>query len=328
MRHKDVDRISDPGSVRRFVTQHRAEGWPAIRGVLHAAGFGDMSPLDQIDQRVIDACLGPKSVGAESLVSAFAGQPPDFLVLYSSLGSVLSSPFTATYGGANAILDTRAAALRAGGVPATTISWGPWNRVGMAADQRQQAAITQGMGLLDEDAAAAALWQAINQPAAHVVVADIDWQQWGRHYREASGSRILDRLVADAASGPAEILPDRAEILATPAGERLDMVADRLSRALAELIGATHDRVADDTPLFGIGVDSLMAIELKNRMERLTGVTVPMATFLGGATIREIAHSLVVGCESAIGDGPDAISRRDEDADALGAALADLGVEL
>ena len=114
-----------------FLDEFRAEGWPPIRGVVHAAGVLHDGLLTQLDAAALDSVLRPKVIGGWLLHRLLEDAPLDFFVLFSSAGSLLGQPGQGNYAAANAFLDALAHHRRAQGQPALTINWGAWSRLGL-----------------------------------------------------------------------------------------------------------------------------------------------------------------------------------------------------
>ncbi len=125
--------VSDAGALRRVVDETRAT-FGALHGVFHAAGALDDAPLQAKTLDAARAVLDPKVMGAAALHEVLAGQPLDFVVLYSSVSSMLGLRGQVDYTAANAALDAWAAAWSAeSDTPVRAVGWGPWREVGLAA---------------------------------------------------------------------------------------------------------------------------------------------------------------------------------------------------
>ncbi|WP_052509248.1 type I polyketide synthase [Kitasatospora griseola] len=296
--------IADEAAVQAFLTQEEREGRPPIRGVLHAAGIGAMVPLAELDAAELDRQLRPKALGAWVLHQAFAERELDFFVLCSSTSAVLSSPYVAAYAAANAFLGALAELRRAEGRPALTIDWGIWENTGMAARKAEETpGVSRGMGTLRPAQALRVLHRLLGRDAARLAVVPVDWDEWGRGYRALSGSHLLTELVGAGAgdgstgSRPARrggpVLPGREELAALPAAERSGALAAQLLTAVAAVLGASPDALEPQAPLISLGLDSLMAVELRNAIDQALGVNVPISDFLKGATVRALAERLV-----------------------------------
>jgi len=124
--------VADEGELSGFLDEFRAEGWPPIRGVVHAAGVLQDGLVVQLDAAALTTVFRPKVTGGWLLHRLLQDDPLDFFVLFSSAGSVLGQPGQGNYAAANAFLDALAHHRRAQGQPALSINWGAWAGKGFA----------------------------------------------------------------------------------------------------------------------------------------------------------------------------------------------------
>ncbi len=312
--------VSDEAAARAFLERHERECRPAILGVVHAAGAGDVAPLTDLEPDDLEWCLRPKAMGAWVLDRLFADRPLDFFVLFSSTSSILSSPFVAAYAAANAFLDALALQRRNAGRPGLSINWGIWERTGMAARGAQATpGHSRGMGVLRPDQALRVLHRLLGHDLpghdeAQVAVVPVDWSEWGHRYQAVSLSALLSELLdapagapaAAATAAPGRRLPARADLLALPAQQRADALATRLLLATAVTLRSEPSAVGLDRPLIELGLDSLMAVELRNELEGRLGVSLPISVFLRGATVQALAERIVDALpdDAPTGDAP------------------------
>jgi acyl transferase domain-containing protein/acyl carrier protein len=332
--HLESADVADEAAMRAFLTRYDREGWPAIRGVVHAAGTGEVAPLLELDRADLERPLLPKAVGAWVLHRLFADRELDFFVLFSSTSALLSSPFVAGYAAANAFLDTLADRRRAAGLPGLSINWGIWDGVGLAARGAEATpGLSKGMGVLRPGQALRVFHRLLHHDEAQVAVVPVDWAEWGRRYAQVSGSALLAPLLRGdgparpARRGPrASLLSTRAQLLALPPDQRADTLTGQLVRSVAATLGAGPATVGLDQPLFDLGLDSLMAVELKNEIERQLGVSLSIAVFLEGATLRTLTDQIVSRLPAGGEDGAaDAgIGRVERFADVASELLAEL----
>ncbi|MBH5334674.1 type I polyketide synthase [Streptomyces pactum] len=319
--------VADEGRVRAFLERFDREARPPVRGVVHAAGVGEVVPVLELGPAELERSLRAKAGGAVVLDRVFEGRELDFFVLFSSVSSLLSSPFVAGYAAANAFLDALAHARRERGRPAVSVNWGIWRELGMAERGAEATpGLSAGMGTLDPRQALRMFHRLLGHAGPQAAVVPVDWDEWGRRYQEVSGSPLLTRLLAEAApaggaqpartaAGRTGTLPGREELLALPEPERAEVLAERLRVGLAATLRAEPETVGLDQSLYELGLDSLMAVEARNEIEGRTGVFLPISVFLGGASVRDLAREIVAGLG---GDGapagPDAAAPAEAEA--------------
>jgi acyl carrier protein len=190
---------------------------------------------------------------------------------------------------------------------------------------------SHGMATLQQNQALRVFHRLLRHDEAQVAVLPIDWSQWGRRYQEASGSALLNDHLDGPAAAPAvpsaarsSLLPSREELLALPEGERPGALAERLMLAAAATLRAEPSSVGLDRPLVEAGLDSLMAVELRNELEGRIGVSLPISVFLKGASVQALAAELVERLPADDGPAEDAIQRVERFEDVAADLLAQL----
>jgi acyl transferase domain-containing protein len=124
--------VADAKAVAAVFAQVK-QTLPPVKGVIHAAGFlNDMMIKDLTREKLVPV-LGPKVQGTLNLHEASEGLALDFFVCYSSIAALLGTPAQGNYSAANAFMDSFATYRRGQGLAATSVQWGPWGEIGMAA---------------------------------------------------------------------------------------------------------------------------------------------------------------------------------------------------
>jgi acyl transferase domain-containing protein/acyl carrier protein/GDP-D-mannose dehydratase len=270
--------VTDRAQLARLVADVRPDA------VLHAAGTPQYDR--QISAMTDDELLAvtqAKVQGAENLDALLTDHDLDAFVLFSSAAGVWGSGGQGGYAAANAYLDGLAHARRARGLKATAISWGAWAGDGMAsADDLSEQLRRRGIVEMDPTAAVTALMQAVGSDETHVVVADVDWPRFAAGYTAFRPSPLLtDLLPSTAPAGPAEeeapvasALADRVAGLSE--AERTRVVADLVRAEAASLLGYPDlSSVGPKKAFKDLGIDSLTAVELRNRLMAVTGLRLP-----------------------------------------------------
>jgi acyl transferase domain-containing protein/thioesterase domain-containing protein/acyl carrier protein len=290
--------VADAESLQTALKQLPAGGSP-LRGVVHAAGVLADGILSEMTLEQLDRAMRPKVQGAWNLHVATQDMSLDFFVLFSSVASVLGSPGQANYAAGNAYLDALAHARRAQGLPANAINWGPWGGAGMAIEAgRADGVQSRGMRLLDPQEAVTLLGKIVRSRKPQVVVVDAAWDDLLRLY----GSRrpaLLDEIAAESQLADGQKTAGRVdhsfrnELLAAGDATRLSLVCDFIRTELARIIGVEPANLEVDQPLSTFGLDSLLALELKNNLESRLDFTLPMAKLMEGPSIASLAEETV-----------------------------------
>jgi acyl transferase domain-containing protein/acyl-CoA synthetase (AMP-forming)/AMP-acid ligase II/acyl carrier protein/SAM-dependent methyltransferase len=246
---------------------------PPLRGVIHAAGALDDSALDRLDWGRFEAVLAPKIQGAWNLHRLTRRDPLDIFVLFSSAASLLGSPGQANYAAANAFLDGLAHHRLALGLPALSINWGPWSDVGMAS-RRATSSLhwsRTGLELISPARGREALARALDLGLPQVAIIASN-PSWPASFTTTGRSPVLDELVGRPRGHGDEKGTEspsvRAKLLKqVPPERRREALAEYLQEAIASILRlAPNERPDRTTGFFEIGMDSLMAVELRNRL--------------------------------------------------------------
>jgi hypothetical protein len=283
------------------LTQELRRGGAPLRGVIHSAGaLADASVLQQDGARFAHT-FHAKVSGALALEAATRADALDFFVLFSSAAAVLGSPGQANHSAANAFLDAFAHARRLRGLPALSINWGAWSDTGAAvqggAAQRMAA---QGLAPVTPAQGLQALARALATQKPQVVVLPA---AWGHYAAQRSGAgappRWLSELLpSDGTTGatphpsqagappttgrPAAQTADTitAQLAAAPVARRRTLLAAFVRERALRALGLPAGRTVDPgTPLGELGLDSLLAVELRNTLAHALARPLP-ATLL------------------------------------------------
>lgn len=283
--------VADRASVDALLA--RLSDGPPLRGVFHAAGVLADEPVSKLTRHGLHTVLSPKAKGAFVLHEALRGRELDHFVLYSSVTSQAGTIGQISYAAANAALDALARYRAARGLPALSVNWGSLEG-GMAATSEQLATFLalNGIRPLGLDAACAYLDAAIGLAPVQAAIADVDWAVWGSLYpTSASTPRFAEQVkaakVADEASGSV-----RAELAAMSTDERADAVTQLLTEQLAAVLGIPAEMVDRDAPLTELGLDSLMAAELRTRVNVALDIQISAMELNRGGGVASLAARL------------------------------------
>jgi len=272
------------------------DGLPPLRGVVHAAGVQAPGLLADLGEAELQAALAAKATGAELLDRATRGLDLDHFVLVSSIASVLGAAGQGGYAAANAFLDALARRRRAEGLPALSVAWGRWAEAGMAGELDEAARQrVEALGILamDDEAALQALDLALAGGLVDPVVAAVDWHRHAARHPSGRTPPLLASLAGTAAPEPAaDGLLERLREPGLANGERASVLRDWMAGEARRILGADAAGVDPDRPLVQLGLDSLMAVELRNRLNAGLGQAPSIALLLGGASLTEVAERL------------------------------------
>ncbi|MCP4655644.1 MAG: type I polyketide synthase, partial [bacterium] len=287
---------------------------PPLRGVVHCAGVLDDGTLTQMDRARFMTVMRPKIDGAWNLHTLTADDPLDFFVLFSSAASLLGSPGQGNYSAANAFLDALAHHRRSQGRPALSVNWGPWSEVGLAArPDRGGRLASRGIDSLTPEEGIAAFARVLELAVAGVAVMPFEAERWARFYPRARKQPCFAGLMDEPAAGEGEeqdLSP--AGLLSLDPEERARRLVAYLSQQVSKVVGLTGGELATQESINRFGVDSLMAVELKNRIEADLGLVFPVVDLLKGTTIAQLVARILERLpESAAAEAAEAESSED-----------------
>ena len=283
-------------------SEDMARLWPEIaagdrplRGVLHAAGALQATSLVDLDHVTLANVTRAKTVGGLMLDELTRDLAIDFFVLFSSIASVWGTRSLGAYAAGNRFLDGLAALRRDRGLPGTSISWGPWGGGGMSAHGHERELERLGVGAMAPEQALAALESCLDEDSAHTVVAHIDWGTF-LPLMETVGQGLWLATAAPRGGGhaPATGADDLMKEWAALSGRRRETaIVTELQSMVGVIMGSPPGAGPDpDRGFFDMGFDSMMAVELRNRLERGTGRSLPATLAFDHPTIRRLAAHL------------------------------------
>jgi acyl transferase domain-containing protein/acyl carrier protein len=250
-----------------------------LRGVVHAAGVLDDGTIGSLDAERVGRVLAPKVDGAVFLHELTVGLGLDAFVLFSSVAGTLGSAGQGNYAAANAFLDGLAQQRRMLGLPALSLAWGAWEDAGMAGGLEGAARARMSRGgvrALASQQALALFDMASASDRGVLVAVELD----GRALRAQSQAGTLPALLsAIVPASPRRLFAggsgSLAQLLASASGpERRRLVLELVRGETATVLGHDSAREIESRRSFKeLGFDSLAAVELRNRLDALTGLS-------------------------------------------------------
>ncbi|MEO1209607.1 MAG: SDR family NAD(P)-dependent oxidoreductase [Cyanobacteria bacterium J06638_20] len=272
--------------------------YPSLRGIFHAAGTLEDGALIHQTPEQCDRVLSPKVQGAWNLhqltQNAQAPIDLDCFVLFSSAASLLGSAGQVNYAAANAYLDAIAHHRHSLGLPALSINWGAWDETGMAIDPTVRQNLTdRGITFLPPDAALERLDTLLVSSTPQVGVMAMDWEKWVRSGGSPSLVQDLLTQVRSITSSPAPTVRFLIETLEqNPVEQRPQILATYVKTQVARVLGTATDTLDLDQGLTELGLDSLTAVELRNRLQTDVGQPLPITLLFDYPTPADLTRYL------------------------------------
>ena len=280
-----------------------AQGMPRLGGVVHCAGLLDDGVLRKQTPERLAGVMGPKADGAWLIHQALLAHDyrPDFFVLFSSMSSVFGVAGQGNYVAANAFLDSLARHRRQLGWPCVSVNWGAWKEVGMAARGNTLVrAAADGLGAIGPGDGMLVLGLLLRDAASQVAVSPIDWRRLASRFDGTGVPPLLQDLVVDerarsaAQPGKAIAKRERIDLSRLEPAQRLARLAGLVRQELATVLalGSAAGTIEDDASFTSLGLDSLTAVELRNRLQQVLGRPVPATAAFEWPSVTAFASGL------------------------------------
>ncbi|MBV9445024.1 MAG: SDR family NAD(P)-dependent oxidoreductase, partial [Streptosporangiaceae bacterium] len=262
---------------------------PRLSAVIHTAGKGQATALNDTSVTEFAEVWAAKAAGVAHLDELTAELDLEAFVLFSSISATWGAGLQPAYAAANMFLDAIAERRHGRGLAAMSVAFGPWGGGGMRGEDGEQLA-RRGLRLLYPDLVINALGQAIDAGEHLVTVADVDWAKFAPAFTVRRPSPLISDLpevtralavaeaAAEAAADTGRALTQQLAGLAEAEQVRVLTGVVR-SEAAAVLGHPSADAVEEGRAFSEMGFDSLTAVELRNRLNAVSGLRLP-ATLL------------------------------------------------
>ena len=290
---------------------------PPVRGIIHSAGTLADGVLLKQDWDRFKRVMAPKIDGAWNLHVLTAHLSLDFFVLFSSTAGLLGSPGQGNHAAANAFLDALAHYRRSQGLPALSIDWGIWSGVGSAAERKaDERFVLQGVSPIRPEQGLNALEKAMRTRQPQVAVIPIDWRRFLPLYAGGVTPPWLSRMKPVEApliprtygsTGKQPVPRLLEDLSAASAGKRRELLQTFITTQTVGLMGADQGTMLDPRkPLSEQGLDSLMAVELRNLLKSSLGLkrALPVTLVFDYPTVEELTVFIDTLLETGKDAGP------------------------
>ncbi|MEL6930449.1 MAG: type I polyketide synthase, partial [Cyanobacteria bacterium J06600_6] len=287
--------ITNYDALKQILTSRNLISPPAspassapIRGVIHAAGILDDSAIQNITWQQMENVLQPKVTGAWNLHNLTKNNNLDFFILFSSAVSLLGSPGQANHVAANTFLDNLAHYRHSLGLPAMSINWGTWSNIGAAAQKQADTRMSQlGVNAIAPEQGIAILEQlflaymrlkplsaspAPSASTAQIGVVNIDWTKF---LQQGQFSSFFNEFKQSSPQKQVAQINLQDELNKATSTERRSLLLDALRAELARVLGFRASELDSKIGFFDLGMDSLTAIEFKNRLQDSIDFSLP-----------------------------------------------------
>ena len=285
--------------------------FPPIKGIFHAAGVLRDQLMNQMSNEDFAFPLPAKTLGTLNLHQWTQAHPVDFMVLYSSVSAVLGTAGQANYGAANSFMDGFAAYRNTLNQRTLSVNWGAFDGSGMAAELGEMMR-SQGVHLLPTEKSLSLMGEFLKHEIERVTVFRADWDRFGGVLSNLMSGELKFHLIDQLASIEGDTTANnehvaiREELGTLNATDMRVRLQTFFSQQLSDIMGIDPEEIEQDVSLTTLGMDSLMAMELGNKMQTALGIEMPMSIYLQGPTINRLADFVVESQADTAQDGTDA----------------------
>lgn len=283
--------VSDATQVEQLFDELALVG-ASVRGIVHAAGVLDDATIPNQTWATFERVMRPKVLGAWNLHLASRRCPLDFFVMFSSAAALFGSPGQANYAAANMFLDELARLRRRSGLPGLSIGWGAWRDTGLAAERGEQERALRKRAGLDDLTSADGLMAfevLLQSQTSYAAAIPVDWEVVARSLAGTAPPPLFSDWIT-AVPDPGEAEPLAGMLRTMPSADRLAACSKHIGAKAKAILGwASSDDLAANRTLLQLGMDSLMAMRLRNELMRDFGIQLPTAVVFERPTVAGLA---------------------------------------
>jgi NAD(P)-dependent dehydrogenase (short-subunit alcohol dehydrogenase family)/acyl carrier protein len=294
IRQADVSRRAELAQVLADIDERMLP----LAGIVHAAMVLDDRTALELDDERFRRVMAPKVLGAWNLHSLTLGQPLDFFVLYSSAAALLGSPGQGNYAAANTFLDALAHYRRSQGLCGLSINWGLFANAGIISERQSISNRLSHRGIhgFEPIQGFEIMGRLIAEEAVQVGVLKLAVHQWLEYYPSAAMDPFLSELRKEDNRTRHSTHHDthfQNVLKESEPNDRIVLLEQHIHSQIARVThedGSQIDRLMTFTHL---GMDSLMLLELRNRLESDLGIGLAVTTLFAHPTIASLAEHLI-----------------------------------
>jgi NADPH:quinone reductase-like Zn-dependent oxidoreductase/acyl carrier protein len=283
--------VAQPEAIS-LIQQAIATASVPLRGIVHAAGVLADGMVTTQSWSQYEQVLSPKVAGAWNLHCLTQGWPLDFFVCFSSVSAILGSPGQSNYAAANAFLDALAQHRQGLGLSGLSLNWGPWSAAGMAAalqDRNRARWAAQGVKLIEPAAGLRVFEALLSSSVPQLLVVPVEWSKFMAHLpAQWPLLEAFSQAQPAAANQPSRFLH---QLKVTPRAKRKGLLVSHVREQITKVLGSPEP-VGLQQALGDLGMDSLMAVELRNRLQTSLGCTIPATLAFDYPTVAALVDYL------------------------------------
>jgi acyl transferase domain-containing protein/acyl-CoA synthetase (AMP-forming)/AMP-acid ligase II/predicted O-methyltransferase YrrM len=272
---------------------------PPLRGIIHAAGVLQDGMIANQTWEQFAKVLAPKVQGAWNLHVLTANMPLDFFILFSSVASLLGNVGQANHAAANSFLDALAHYRQAQGLVGLSLNWSAWAEIGAAANyQASERLMKDGINFIKPHQGIALCASLFTQSVPQIGIMPIDWMQlatskWGNSafISQLKPDVVEKPTVEKSVEKPTVAIVQRLTTLS--AKEQRRQLTEYVQAQIANVLGKPASAIDANQGLFTTGIDSLTAVDLRNRLQKNLNCSLPATVLFNYPSVTELVNYLL-----------------------------------
>lgn len=282
--------VSDKEKLSSAIQKIRSGG-REIKGVFHAAGILDDSLFENLSAEKFEHVLQAKAFGALNLHELFTDNTLDLFVVYSSVMGILGSAGQSNYAAANTFLDALVHYRRKHHLAGTSVNWGTIADIGLAARQenRGNRLAASGMQPLPSKELFHYFDQLFLCESPQVMAVDINFDQWAENNPKTTTNALYAKVLSARVSPVAE----EKSVAFSSVAAALKHLKQEIKQAISSVTKINPHKIKEDDTFKSYGVDSLLALQIKNKLQKDLDVALNVSVIWSHPTVNKLADFLL-----------------------------------
>ena len=282
--------VSDYSQVQQLISDIQGSGLPTVIGVVHAAGVLNDGAFANLTKEQFNEVLSPKINGSWNLHRYFSEAQLESFILFSSAASIIGTAGQANYSGANMAMDQLAYYRKSRGQAALTINYGNIGKIGMAASDSKRGAKLeeQGMDIIEPEELPALWDEILDLSGAQYMLMKINFERWAENNSNVRGNLLYREVLTPQIKKNEE---DKIAFTSTLQAQR--HYKQLIKRLVAQITKIPESKIKEDATFKSMGLDSLMAVQLKNKLKDIMGRDFKVADIWTYPTVEKFSEFIV-----------------------------------
>ncbi len=281
--------IADESEVSHVIEQIKLKH-PAVKGVFHAAGVLDDAMFENMTREKFEHTLQAKANGAWNLHRQFSDNSLDIFAVYSSVIGILGAAGQSNYAAANTFLDALVHYRRNHHLSGLSVNFGTIADIGLAARQENRGDRLKDFGLqpLPQKELFHYFDRLYLSADAQLMAMDIHFGKW----MENNPKTATDYLYSKVIRRPETVLKEENPVAFSSLPEAVKYAKQQIKQTIASVTKMNAQKIKEDDTFKSYGVDSLLALQIKNKLQKDLAITLNVSVIWSHPTVNKLADHI------------------------------------